>query len=203
MVTLYAQSEGKKKQNTKSLRTQRLVQYFVENRRGRPGRLGDSLLALPRFFFALDRVQCYLRDSSPVYYYLTLAGSVVGLAVDPAFVPDAEATREGSEAAREGREATGEGSEATGEGSEAATQWTANVPIPRAKKTPKLLRRLPVCAALGLGIVHSVDLRRNRIVVLSPLPRSDMERVNTLVISASPIPAELLSSVGHFRRRKA
>lgn len=196
MVTLYAQSEGKKKQNTKSLRTQRLVQYFVENRRGRPGRLGDSLLALPRFFFALDRVQCYLRDSSPVYYYLTLAGSVVGLAVDPAFVPDAEAAREGSEAAREGREATGEGSEA-------ATQWTANVPIPRAKKTPKLLRRLPVCAALGLGIVHSVDLRRNRIVVLSPLPRSDMERVNTLVISASPIPAELLSSVGHFRRRKA
>lgn len=195
-MTLYAQSEGKKKQNTKSLRTQRLVQYFVENRRGRPGRLGDSLLALPRFFFALDRVQCYLRDSSPVYYYLTLAGSVVGLAVDPAFVPDAEAAREGSEAAREGREATGEGSEA-------ATQWTANVPIPRAKKTPKLLRRLPVCAALGLGIVHSVDLRRNRIVVLSPLPRSDMERVNTLVISASPIPAELLSSVGHFRRRKA
>lgn len=195
-MTLYAQSEGKKKQNTKSLRTQRLVQYFVENRRGRPGRLGDSLLALPRFFFALDRVQCYLRDSSPVYYYLTLAGSVVGLAVDPAFVPDAEAAREGSEAAREG-------SEATGEGSEAATQWTANVPIPRAKKTPKLLRRLPVCAALGLGIVHSVDLRRNRIVVLSPLPRSDMERVNTLVISASPIPAELLSSVGHFRRRKA
>ena len=196
MVTLYAQSEGKKKQNTKSLRTQRLVQYFVENRRGRPGRLGDSLLALPRFFFALDRVQCYLRDSSPVYYYLTLAGSVVGLAVDPAFVPDAEAAREGNEAARDGREATGEGSEA-------ATQWTANVPIPRAKKTPKLLRRLPVCAALGLGIVHSVDLRRNRIVVLSPLPRSDMERVNTLVISASPIPAELLSSVGHFRRRKA
>ena len=195
-MTLYAQSEGKKKQNTKSLRTQRLVQYFVENRRGRPGRLGDSLLALPRFFFALDRVQCYLRDSSPVYYYLTLAGSVVGLAVDPAFVPDAEATREGSEAARNG-------SEAPGEGSEAATQWTANVPIPRAKKTPKLLRRLPVCAALGLGIVHSVDLRRNRIVVLSPLPRSDMERVNTLVISASPIPAELLSSVGHFRRRKA
>lgn len=189
MVTLYAQSEGKKKQNTKSLRTQRLVQYFVENRRGRPGRLGDSLLALPRFFFALDRVQCYLRDSSPVYYYLTLAGSVVGLAVDPAFVPDAEATGEGREAARDGREA--------------ATQWTANVPIPRAKKTPKLLRRLPVCAALGLGIVHSVDLRRNRIVVLSPLPRSDMERVNTLVISASPIPAELLSSVGHFRRRKA
>ena len=181
-MTLYAQSEGKKKQNTKSLRTQRLVQYFVENRRGRPGRLGDSLLALPRFFFALDRVQCYLRDSSPVYYYLTLAGSVVGLAVDPAFVPDAEVP---------------------GDGSEAATQWTANVPIPRAKKTPKLLRRLPVCAALGLGIVHSVDLRRNRIVVLSPLPRSDMERVNTLVISASPIPAELLSSVGHFRRRKA
>ena len=181
-MTLYAQSEGKKKQNTKSLRTERLVQYFVENRRGRPGRLGDSLLALPRFFFALDRVQCYLRDSSPVYYYLTLAGSVVGLAVDPAFVPDAEAP---------------------GDGSEAATQWTANVPIPRAKKTPKLLRRLPVCAALGLGIVHSVDLRRNRIVVLSPLPRSDMERVNTLVISASPIPAELLSSVGHFRRRKA
>ena len=196
MVTLYAQSEGKKKQNTKSLRTQRLVQYFVENRRGRPGRLGDSLLALPRFFFALDRVQCYLRDSSPVYYYLTLAGSVVGLAVDPAFVPDAEAARNGSEA-------TGEGSEAARNGSEAATQWTANVPIPRAKKTPKLLRRLPVCAALGLGIVHSVDLRRNRIVVLSPLPRSDMERVNTLVISASPIPAELLSSVGHFRRRKA
>ena len=195
-MTLYAQSEGKKKQNTKSLRTQRLVQYFVENRRGRPGRLGDSLLALPRFFFALDRVQCYLRDSSPVYYYLTLAGSVVGLAVDPAFVPDAEATREGSEAARNG-------SEAPGEGSEAATQWTANVPIPRAKKTPKLLRRLPVCAALGLGIVHSVDLRRNRIVVLSPLPRSDMERVNTLVISASPIPSELLSSVGHLRRRKA
>ena len=198
-MTLYAQSEGKKKQNTKSLRTERLVQYFVENRRGRPGRLGrlgDSLLALPRFFFALDRVQCYLRDSSPVYYYLTLAGSVVGLAVDPAFVPDAEAARDGSEAARNG-------SEATGEGSEAATQWTANVPIPRAKKTPKLLRRLPVCAALGLGIVHSVDLRRNRIVVLSPLPRSDMERVNTLVISASPIPAELLSSVGHFRRRKA
>lgn len=195
-MTLYAQSEGKKKQNTKSLRTQRLVQYFVENRRGRPGRLGDSLLALPRFFFALDRVQCYLRDSSPVYYYLTLAGSVVGLAVDPAFVPDAEA-------AREGREATGEGSEAARDGREAATQWTANVPIPRAKKTPKLLRRLPVCAALGLGIVHSVDLRRNRIVVLSPLPRSDMERVNTLVISASPIPAELLSSVGHFRRRKA
>ena len=196
MVTLYAQSEGKRKQNTKSLRTERLVQYFVENRRGRPGRLGDRLLALPRFFFALDRVQCYLRDSSPVYYYLTLAGSVVGLAVDPAFVPDAEAAREGNEAARDGREATGEGSEA-------ATQWTANVPIPRAKKTPKLLRRLPVCAALGLGIVHSVDLRRNRIVVLSPLPRSDMERVNTLVISASPIPAELLSSVGHFRRRKA
>ena len=195
-MTLYAQSEGKKKQNTKSLRTERLVQYFVENRRGRPGRLGDSLLALPRFFFALDRVQCYLRDSSPVYYYLTLAGSVVGLAVDPAFVPDAEATGEGSEATREG-------SEATGDGSEAATQWTANVPIPRAKKTPKLLRRLPVCAALGLGIVHSVDLRRNRIVVLSPLPRSDMERVNTLVISASPIPVELLSSVGHFRRRKA
>lgn len=195
-MTLYAQSEGKKKQNTKSLRTQRLVQYFVENRRGRSGRLGDSLLALPRFFFALDRVQCYLRDSSPVYYYLTLAGSVVGLVVDPAFVPDAEAARNGSEAARDG-------SEATGEGSEAATQWTANVPIPRAKKTPKLLRRLPVCAALGLGIVHSVDLRRNRIVVLSPLPRSDMERVNTLVISASPIPAELLSSVGHFRRRKA
>lgn len=195
-MTLYAQSGGKKKQNTKSLRTQRLVQYFVENRRGRPGRLGDSLLALPRFFFALDRVQCYLRDSSPVYYYLTLAGSVVGLAVDPAFVPDAEATREGSEAARDG-------SEAARNGSEAATQWTANVPIPRAKKTPKLLRRLPVCAALGLGIVHSVDLRRNRIVVLSPLPRSDMERVNTLVISASPIPAELLSSVGHFRRRKA
>ena len=196
MVTLYAQSEGKKKQNTKSLRTERLVQYFVENRRGRPGRLGDSLLALPRFFFALDRVQCYLRDSPPVYYYLTLAGSVVGLVVDPAFVPDAEAARDGSEAARNG-------SEATGEGSEAATQWTANVPIPRAKKTPKLLRRLPVCAALGLGIVHSVDLRRNRIVVLSPLPRSDMERVNTLVISASPIPVELLSSVGHFRRRKA
>ena len=135
-MTLYAQSEGKKKQNTKSLRTQRLVQYFVENRRGRPGRLGDSLLALPRFFFALDRVQCYLRDSSPVYYYLTLSGSVVGLAVDPAFVPDAEAARDGSEAARNG-------SEATGEGSEAATQWTANVPIPRAKKTPKLLRRLP------------------------------------------------------------
>ena len=182
MVTLYAQSEGKKKLNTKSLRTERLVQYFVENRRGR---LGDRLLALPRYSFAIDRVQCYLRDSSPVYYYLTLAGSVVGLAVDPAFVPAAEAT-EANEDARE-----------------AGTPWTANVPIPRAKRTPKLLRRLPVCEALGLGVVQSVDLRRNRIVVLSPLSRNDLERVNTLVISASPIPSELLSSVGHLRRRKA
>ena len=188
MVTLYAQSEGKKKLNTKSLRTERLVQYFVENRRGR---LGDRLLALPRYSFAIDRVQCYLRDSSPVYYYLTLAGSVVGLAVDPAFVPAAEATE------------ANEANEANEDAREAGTPWTANVPIPRAKRTPKLLRRLPVCEALGLGVVQSVDLRRNRIVVLSPLSRNDLERVNTLVISASPIPSELLSSVGHLRRRKA
>ena len=162
-----------KKRNAKDLRTERLIQYFVENHRSA---VGDRLLSLPRYVYPIDQVQCYLRDSAPSYYYLTLSGSVVGLSIDPAFVPEAKTPMDAKDAAD-------------------ATQWTLNVPIPRAQKCPKLLSRLPVCATVGLGIVRSVDLRRNRIVVLSPLAKQDMARVNTLVISASPVPPELLSSV--------
>ena len=167
-------------------------------------RAGDELLALPRFAFPIDRVQCYLRDSVAAYYYLTLSGSVVGLAVDPAFVPDAAlassdpANNSNNSSSSDSRNSSRSGDRARDE----ATRWTANVPIPRAKRCPKLLSSLPVCASLGLGIVHSVDLRRNRIVVLSPIPRDDLARVNTLVISTSPVPPELLSSVRHGRRRK-
>ena len=173
-------------------------------------RAGDELLALPRFAFPIDRVQCYLRDSVAAYYYLTLSGSVVGLAVDPAFVPDAALASSdpannssNSSSSSSNNNSDSRNSSRSGDRArEEATRWTANVPIPRAKRCPRLLSSLPVCASLGLGIVHSVDLRRNRIVVLSPIPRDDLARVNTLVISTSPVPPELLSSVRHGRRRK-
>ena len=167
LITLYSHVEVSKKRNVKTLRDQRLTAYFLSDPRGN---LGDALLKLPRYSYSISDLQCYLRCVIPEYYYISLSGSLVGLSFDPSFTSDDSENNSISMVQRTG-------------------------PLPKAIRAPLLLDQLPVCKNIGLGIVHSVDLHQNCIVIITPLDEEEATRVNTLVLSTQQIPHALVNHV--------
>ena len=167
LITLYSHVEVSKKRNVKTLRDQRLIAYFLNDPRGN---LGDTLLKLPRYSYSISDLQCYLRYVIPEYYYISLSGSLVGLSFDPSFTSDGSENNSISMVQRTG-------------------------PLPKAKRAPLLLDQLSVCKNIGLGIVHSVDLHQNCIIIITPLDEEEATRVNTLILSTQQIPHALVTHV--------
>ena len=60
---------------------------------------------------------------------------------------------------------------------------------------PRLLNILPVCKNFGLGIVKSVDLWKNEVVIMTPLDEATIQQVNTLIRSTQPLPQSFYNDV--------
>ena len=132
-------------------------------------RLGDRFLALPRYTFPLSRFQYYLGRVKPSLYYIPLSGSVVGLSCDPSFVPKEDGNERGVK--------------------------DASSPFPEARYVPPLMQQFPICANVGVGVIHSIDLKRNLVTIIAPLDAESMKRVNTIVQGKQALPQALMENV--------
>ncbi|XP_049830192.1 polynucleotide 5'-hydroxyl-kinase NOL9 [Schistocerca gregaria] len=69
---------------------------------------------------------------------------------------------------------------------------------------PCILLHAPVCQCLGFGIIRGVDMQERQLYVISPLPESEIQKVNCLVMGTVQLPSSVLlreatcGSVGHI-----
>ena len=176
------------------IREKRLVHYLVGEYETK---LGDRLLALPRYTLPLARFQYFIGPVRPSLYYVSLAGSVVGLSADPSFVAREEnltaAREENLTAARE------ENMTAVREEKMAAVAIDTSTPFPDAPCIPPLMNKLPICLNVGVGVVYSIDLKRSLVTLITPLGKEEMESVNTIIIGKQALPQALMENVGLLR----
>ena len=183
------------------IREKRLVHYLVGEYETK---LGDRLLALPRYTLPLARFQYFIGSVRPSLYYVSLAGSVVGLSADPSFVAREEnlvvkegemavAREENMTAARE------ENMTAAREEKMAAVAIDTSTPFPDAPYIPPLMNKLPICLNVGVGVVYSIDLKRSLVTLITPLGKEEMESVNTIIIGKQALPQALMENVGLLR----
>lgn len=186
LFTLPAQKAEGKKASPGMIREKRLVHYLVGEYETK---LGDRLLALPRYTLPLARFQYFIGPVRPSLYYVSLAGSVVGLSADPSFV----AREENLTAARE------ENMTAAREEKMAAVAIDTSTPFPDAPYIPPLMNKLPICLNVGVGVVYSIDLKRSLVTLITPLGKEEMESVNTIIIGKQALPQALMENVGLLR----
>lgn len=186
LFTLPAQKAEGKKASPGMIREKRLVHYLVGEYETK---LGDRLLALPRYTLPLARFQYFIGPVRPSLYYVSLAGSVVGLSADPSFV----AREENLTAARE------ENMTAAREEKMAAVAIDTSTPFPDAPYIPPLMNKLPICLNVGVGVVYSIDLKRSIVTLITPLGKEEMESVNTIIIGKQALPQALIENVGLLR----
>ena len=186
LFTLPAQKAEGKKASPGMIREKRLVHYLVGEYETK---LGDRLLALPRYTLPLARFQYFIGPVRPSLYYVSLAGSVVGLSADPSFV----AREENLTAARE------ENMTAVREEKMAAVAIDTSTPFPDAPCIPPLMNKLPICLNVGVGVVYSIDLKRSLVTLITPLGKEEMESVNTIIIGKQALPQALMENVGLLR----
>mgnify|MGYP001294235383 CR=1 FL=1 len=186
LFTLPAQKAEGKKASPGMIREKRLVHYLVGEYETK---LGDRLLALPRYTLPLARFQYFIGPVRPSLYYVSLAGSVVGLSADPSFV----AREENMTAARE------ENMTAAREEKMAAVAIDTSTPFPDAPYIPPLMNKLPICLNVGVGVVYSIDLKRSLVTLITPLGKEEMESVNTIIIGKQALPQALMENVGLLR----
>lgn len=186
LFTLPAQKAEGKKASPGMIREKRLVHYLVGEYETK---LGDRLLALPRYTLPLARFQYFIGPVRPSLYYVSLAGSVVGLSADPSFV----AREENLTAARE------ENMTAAREEKMAAVAIDTSTPFPDAPCIPPLMNKLPICLNVGVGVVYSIDLKRSLVTLITPLGKEEMESVNTIIIGKQALPQALMENVGLLR----
>ena len=217
LFTLPAQKAEGKKASPGMIREKRLVHYLVGEYETK---LGDRLLALPRYTLPLARFQYFIGPVRPSLYYVSLAGSVVGLSADPSFVAREEnmvvkegemavAREENMTAAREenmtaAREenmtaAREENMTAAREEKMAAVAIDTSTPFPDAPYIPPLMNKLPICLNVGVGVVYSIDLKRSIVTLITPLGKEEMESVNTIIIGKQALPQALMENVGLLR----
>ena len=225
LFTLPAQKAEGKKASPGMIREKRLVHYLVGEYETK---LGDRLLALPRYTLPLARFQYFIGPVRPSLYYVSLAGSVVGLSADPSFVAREEnmvakegemavmkegemavakegemaVAKEGEMAvAKEGEKAVAkEGEMAVAkEGEMTVTAVDASTPFPDAPYIPPLMNKLPICLNVGVGVVYSIDLKRSLVTLITPLGKEEMESVNTIIIGKQALPQALMENVGLLR----
>ena len=176
------------------IREKRLVHYLVGEYETK---LGDRLLALPRYTLPLARFQSFIGPVRPSLYYVSLAGSVVGLSADPSFVAREEnmavAREENMTMARE------ENMTAAREEKMAAVAIDTSTSVPDAPYIPPLMNKLPICLNVGVGVVYSIDLKRSLVTLITPLGKEEMESVNTIIIGKQALPQALMENVGLLR----
>ena len=198
LFTLPAQKAEGKKASPGMIREKRLIHYLVGEYETK---LGDRLLALPRYTLPLARFQYFIGPVRPSLYYVSLAGSVVGLSADPSFV-----AREGELAVKKEEMAvkeeemvvTKEG-EMTREEEMTVTAVDTSTPFPEAPYIPPLMNKLPICLNVGVGVVYSIDLKRSLVTLITPLGKEEMESVNTIIIGKQALPQALMENVGLLR----
>lgn len=208
LFTLPAQKAEGKKASPGMIREKRLVHYLVGEYETK---LGDRLLALPRYTLPLARFQYFIGPVRPSLYYVSLAGSVVGLSADPSFV-----AREENMVVKEGEMAVAKEGEMTvikeenmvaKEGEMAVareekmtvTAVDTSTPFPDAPYIPPLMNKLPICLNVGVGVVYSIDLKRSLVTLITPLGKEEMESVNTIIIGKQALPQALMENVGLLR----
>lgn len=201
LFTLPAQKAEGKKASPGMIREKRLVHYLVGEYETK---LGDRLLALPRYTLPLARFQYFIGPVRPSLYYVSLAGSVVGLSADPSFVAREEnlVVKEGEMAvAREENMtvAREENMTAAREEKMAAVAIDTSTPFPDAPYIPPLMNKLPICLNVGVGVVYSIDLKRSLVTLITPLGKEEMESVNTIIIGKQALPQALMENVGLLR----
>ena len=193
LFTLPAQKAEGKKASPGMIREKRLVHYLVGEYETK---LGDRLLALPRYTLPLARFQYFIGPVRPSLYYVSLAGSVVGLSADPSFV-----AREENMVVKEGEMAVAreENMTAAREEKMAAVAIDTSTPFPDAPYIPPLMNKLPICLNVGVGVVYSIDLKRSLVTLITPLGKEEMESVNTIIIGKQALPQALMENVGLLR----
>ena len=193
LFTLPAQKAEGKKASPGMIREKRLVHYLVGEYETK---LGDRLLALPRYTLPLARFQYFIGPVRPSLYYVSLAGSVVGLSADPSFV-----AREENLVVKEGEMAVAreENMTAAREEKMAAVAIDTSTPFPDAPYIPPLMNKLPICLNVGVGVVYSIDLKRSLVTLIMPLGKEEMESVNTIIIGKQALPQALMENVGLLR----
>ena len=193
LFTLPAQKAEGKKASPGMIREKRLVHYLVGEYETK---LGDRLLALPRYTLPLARFQYFIGPVRPSLYYVSLAGSVVGLSADPSFV-----AREENLVVKEGEMAVAreENMTAAREENMAAVAIDTSTPFPDAPYIPPLMNKLPICLNVGVGVVYSIDLKRSLVTLITPLGKEEMESVNTIIIGKQALPQALMENVGLLR----
>ena len=200
LFTLPAQKAEGKKASPGMIREKRLVHYLVGEYETK---LGDRLLALPRYTLPLARFQYFIGPVRPSLYYVSLAGSVVGLAADPSFVAREEnlVVKEGEMAViKEENMVAKEGEMAVAkEGEMTVTAVDTSTPFPDAPYIPPLMNKLPICLNVGVGVVYSIDLKRSLVTLITPLDKEEMESVNTIIIGKQALPQALMENVGLLR----
>ena len=201
LFTLPAQKAEGKKASPGLIREKRLVHYLVGEYETK---LGDRLLALPRYTLPLARFQYFIGPVRPSLYYVSLAGSVVGLSADPSFVAREEnlVVKEGEMAvAREENMtvAREENMTAAREEKMTVTAVDTSTPFPDAPYIPPLMNKLPICLNVGVGVVYSIDLKRSLVTLITPLGKEEMESVNTIIIGKQALPQALMENVGLLR----
>lgn len=208
LFTLPAQKAEGKKASPGMIREKRLVHYLVGEYETK---LGDRLLALPRYTLPLARFQYFIGPVRPSLYYVSLAGSVVGLSADPSFVAREEnlVVKEGEMAVAKEGEMTvikeenmvaKEGEMAVArEEKMAAVAIDTSTPFPDAPYIPPLMNKLPICLNVGVGVVYSIDLKRSLVTLITPLGKEEMESVNTIIIGKQALPQALMENVGLLR----
>ena len=193
LFTLPAQKAEGKKASPGLIREKRLVHYLVGEYETK---LGDRLLALPRYTLPLARFQYFIGPVRPSLYYVSLAGSVVGLSADPSFV-----AREENLVVKEGEMAVAreENMTAAREEKMTVTAVDTSTPFPDAPYIPPLMNKLPICLNVGVGVVYSIDLKRSLVTLITPLGKEEMESVNTIIIGKQALPQALMENVGLLR----
>lgn len=201
LFTLPAQKAEGKKASPGMIREKRLVHYLVGEYETK---LGDRLLALPRYTLPLARFQYFIGPVRPSLYYVSLAGSVVGLSADPSFVAREEnlVVKEGEMAVAREENLTAareENMTAAREEKMAAVAIDTSTPFPDAPYIPPLMNKLPICLNVGVGVVYSIDLKRSLVTLITPLGKEEMESVNTIIIGKQALPQALMENVGLLR----
>lgn len=131
---------------------------------------GDLVLQLPRYSLPFSLFQCYIGNVDPSHFFIALTGTIVGLSYDPSFQPASYTNRK-------------------------TRNQSHHSPFPTVSNRPRLLNWIPICENVGIGIIHSIDIRKNLITILTPLETEQMKKVNTVIRSTEPIPNVLLRNV--------
>ena len=176
VLQIPSQSTNARKSNARTLREQRLINYFCGSQ---TTNIGDFLLSLPQYRLSFSSIQCYIGHARGHFFHVALNGSLVGLSIDPSFI-EAPASGDNSKEHDKNGERYGMDKSRT---------------IQRAQFRPRLLQRIPVLKNAGMGIVQAIDMNRKEVIVITPLSAEEMRGVNTLILSSMPIPHTMMVNV--------